>query len=159
MSDAEARLSQQEEKDKRTTTDRRKTPTKPFSRYTISGKRRKARRQDEDKNYYVDWYETRDFIFILSIVLLCILDAFFTLKIITNGGIEVNPLMVNFIARSPAACLAFKYIVTVVCMIVILMHKNFLIFGLIKAYAAIYLIFGIYLILIIYEAYFYFSHG
>jgi len=139
--------------------DRRKNPTKPFSRYTIIGKRRKARRAEEDQNYYVDWYETRDFIFILSIVLLCILDAFFTLRIITNGGSEVNPLMINFIARSPVACLALKYVVTVICLIIILMHKNFIIFNKLRAYTVIYLIFAIYLVLVGYEAYFYFSHG
>ena len=159
MSKSDEQLSPRKQDYKRILRDRRKRPTKPLSRYTIIGKRRKARRQEEDQNYYVDWYETRDFIFVLSIVLLCICDAFFTLRIITHGGTEVNPLMIKFIARSPAACLAFKYLVTVFCMIIILMHKNFLLFGKIKAYYVIYLIFGIYLILVIYEAYFYFSHG
>jgi len=145
--------------DRRTRTDRRKTSTKPFSRYIIKGRRAKARRTVEDKNYYVDRYELHHFILILLIMTLCVLDAYFTLKILNLGGTELNPLMIGLIDRAPFVCLLVKYLITAACLVVILIHKNFVVFNRVKASFFIYVIFFLYLILVLYEALFFFSHS
>lgn len=138
--------------------DRRKSPTKPFTKYIFKGQRRKACRLDEDRNYYVDRYDARYLALTLSIMLLCVFDAYFTLKIIHFGGREINPLMIGFIDRNPEWCLAVKYLLTAISLVVLLVHKNFIVFGRVKARYIIYLIFSLYFILVLYEGALFFSH-
>ncbi len=145
--------------DRRNRTDRRKKPTKPFSHYTIKGRREKARRAEEDKNYYVDRYEAHHFVLILLIMVLCVLDAYFTVKILHVGGTELNPLMIGLINKAPLVCLLIKFLITAACLVVILVHKNFVVFNKIKASFFIVVIFFLYLILVLYEALFFFSHS
>jgi len=144
--------------EKRKQTDRRRTPTKPFSRHMIKGRRKQARRVEEDKNYYVDRYEPHYLVFVLLILVLCVLDAYLTLKILHYGGTELNPLMITFIERDPFGCLLVKYLITAICLVVILIHKNFIVFGKVRAYYFIYVIFFLYLVLVLYEAIFFLSH-
>ena len=76
--------------------DQRRAPTRPLSRHSLRGRRKKARRQEEDTNYYVDRYEPRYLILISLILALCVLDAYLTLKIIDLGGRELNRFMLVF---------------------------------------------------------------
>jgi len=122
------------------------------------GRRKKARRQGEDRNYYVDRYEPRYFILISLILALCVLDAYFTLKIFDFGGKELNRLMLIFVYKKPISALVFKYLVTAVSIIFILIHKNFIVFGKIKVFYLIYVFFSVYLILVAYEAIVFFNH-
>lgn len=144
--------------ERRNTTDHRRTPTRPLSRYSLWGHRKKARRKAEDKNYYVDWYEPRYFILISLILALCVLDAYFTLKIIDFGGEELNRLMFVFIYKRPISALVSKYLVTAASIIFILIHKNFLVFGKIRVFYLIYAFFFVYLALVAYEAVIFFNH-
>ena len=142
--------------EKRKQSDRRKSPTRPFGKYMFKGKRRHARREEEDQNYYVDHYDAKYLALVLSIVLLCVFDAYFTLKIIHQGGKELNPLMIKILDRFPEISLFMKYIVTVISLIILLVHKNFVLFGKVKAYFFLYVIFSLYLILVLYEVFFLF---
>jgi hypothetical protein len=144
--------------ERRSTTDLRRTPTRPLSRYSLRGRRKKARREAEDKNYYVDRYESSLFLFISLILALCVLDAYFTLKIIDFGGKELNRLMLVFIYSRPVSALVFKYLVTAISIIIILVHKNFIIFGRVRVLYLIYVFFFVYLTLVAYEAVVFFSH-
>jgi hypothetical protein len=144
--------------EKRHRPDQRSVPTRPLSRHSLRGYRRKARRQEEDRNYYVDRYEPRYLILISLILVLCILDAYLTLKIIDLGGRELNRFMLVFINRTPVAALVFKYLVTAVSIVFILIHKNFLVFGRLRVSSLIYIFFCVYLTLIAYEAVVFFNH-
>ena len=142
--------------DKRKKSDRRKFPTRPFSKYIFKGKRRHARREEEDLNYYVDRYDAKYLALILSILVLCVLDAYFTLKIIHYGGKELNPLMIKFLDKFPEISLLMKYLVTVICLVILLVHKNYILFRKVKAYFFLYVIFSLYFILVLYEVFFLF---
>jgi hypothetical protein len=144
--------------ERRHITDHRRAPTRPLSRYSLWGRRKKARREGEDRNYYVDRYEPRYFILISLILALCVLDAYFTLKIIDFGGKELNRLMLIFVYKKPISALVFKYLVTAVSIIFILIHKNFIVFGKIKVFYLIYVFFSVYLTLVAYEAIVFFNH-
>lgn len=139
--------------DRRKLSDRRCTPTKPLSRHSLRGERKKARRAGEDKHYYVDWYESHYFIMIVLILILCVMDAYLTLKILHLGGKELNPLMLLFFNKHPMLSMVFKYLVTTASIIVILIHKNFIVFGKVKVYHFIYAVLAVYLVLITYESY------
>jgi len=138
--------------------DQRRGPTRPLSRHSLRGRRKKARRQEEDANYYVDRYEPRYLILISLILALCVLDAYLTLKIIDLGGRELNRFMLIFVNKTPVAALVFKYLVTAVSIVFILIHKNFLVFGKVRVASLIYVFFWVYLILIAYEAVVFFNH-
>jgi hypothetical protein len=140
--------------ERRKLTDRRKFPTRPFSKYIFKGRRRQARRKEEDHNYYVDHYDAKYLALVLSIVVLCVFDAYFTLKIIHYGGRELNPLMIKFLDRFPELSLLMKYIVTVISLVILLVHKNFVLFRKVKAYFFLYVIFMLYFLLVLYEVFF-----
>ena len=140
--------------EKRTHLDRRRSPTRPFSRYIFKGRRKHARRVLENWNYYVDRYEARYLALVLSIVVLCVFDAYFTLKIIHFGGKELNPLVIKFLDKFPELSLIMKYLVTVISLVIILVHKNFILFGRVKAFFFLYMIFFLYLLLVLYEVFF-----
>jgi len=142
--------------DRRKQSDRRKFPTRPFSKYMFKGKRRHARREEEDQNYYVDRYDAKYLALVLSILLLCVFDAYFTLKIIHDGGKELNPLMIKFLDRFPEMSLLVKYLITVISLVILLVHKNFILFGKVKAYFFLYVIFFLYFFLVFYEFFFLF---
>jgi len=125
----------------------------------LRGRRKKARRQEEDSNYYVDRYEPRYLILISLILILCILDAYFTLKIIDLGGKELNRFMLVFINTKPVVALVFKYLVTAVSIVFILIHKNFLIFGKLRVSLLIYIFFSVYVTLVVYEAVVFYNHA
>jgi len=132
--------------------DRRQAPTKPFSRYTLRGRRMKSWR-DTDVNYYVDRYETRYFAVICAALLLCVLDAYFTIKILHIGGTELNALMRALIDKNPALAIVAKYLGLAVSIVIILIHKNFVVFGRLKVRHLLYAVFVLYGVLVSYEAY------
>lgn len=139
--------------EKRQLKDRRLKPTRPISRYTFIGRRDKARRFNELDNYYVDKYESHLLILISFIMIFCFLDAFISLKIFQLGGSEGNPLMSIFIKKNLILSFVVKFLFSAIFIIFLIIHKNFKLFGVIKTYLFIYLIFSIYFLLVLYEFY------
>ena len=143
--------------EKRRLSDRRRSPTKPLSRYSLKGLRSQARRSGENKNYYVDRYEPRFFILITLTLLLCVLDAYFTLKILQAGGKELNPFMLRIMEKHPGLALTAKYLITAVGIGILVVFKNFVVFGRVRVRSLIYVFFFLYLLLVSYEIYFYYT--
>lgn len=143
--------------EKRQVPDRRSRPTKPFSRYSLKGFRSRSRRSGEDKNYYVDRYEPRYFVLITLILLLCVLDAYFTLKILQAGGKELNPFMLRIMNKNPVLALVIKYLITAAGIAVLIVFKNFVVFRRIRVSSLIPVVFLIYLFLVVFEISFYYS--
>ncbi len=128
-----------------------------MSRYIFKGRRRKARRREEDRNYYVDRYELRYLLLITAILILCFLDAYFTLTLLRFGGFELNPFMLLLMNKDIALALISKYLITVFCLIFFLLHKNFRIFKWIRINSLIYGVLWVYLALVSVEFYWIFS--
>ena len=133
--------------------DRRLKPTRPISRYTFIGRRKKARRFSELDNYYVDKYESHLLILISFIMIFCFLDAYISLKLFQFGGSEGNPLMSIFMKKNLFLSLVMKFLLSAIFIIFLLIHKNFKIFSVIRTYLFIYFIFSIYFLLVLYEFY------
>jgi len=113
----------------------------------------KSRREEEGANYYVDRYGSRYFAVVSATLLLCVLDAYLTLRILRFGGNELNPLMLLFIDRKPTLAMIAKYLGTAACIIIILVHKNFVVFGRLKVGYFLYVIFIVYGAVVSYEAF------
>jgi hypothetical protein len=83
-----------EDRDRRTGKDRRRKPTPALSRYTLLGRRRRIRRKsDQERGGYIDHYSGGLFIALILIASLNILDSFFTILVLNDGGWELNPIV------------------------------------------------------------------
>jgi len=116
--------------DRRLATDRRSRSTTPLSRHSLGGNRRYARRIDDHVKggYYIDSYEPKLLMTILGILLLCVADSYMTLKIIANGGVELNILMELLISESIFLFIIGKYLMTSGSLIFLVAHRNFKVF-------------------------------
>lgn len=104
---------------------------------------------------YTNTYESHYLVLILSILLLCILDAHFTLHLLQMGGVELNPIMIVLLEKNVALSLVLKYLITAAGLIFLLVHKNFRIFGNIRVSGLIYFVFILYVFLVLAEAHAY----
>lgn len=104
--------------------DRRERPTKPWSAWFTPHRRARGRR-DTDHSSYVDRYTRRDVALLLTVFLLNVGDAFFTMLWLSRGGKEANPFMDFFLDIGPGAFLIQKCLIVGFWLVLLLVHKNF----------------------------------
>jgi hypothetical protein len=111
---------------RRTAPDRREKPTPILSRYTMLGRRKDVRRdEDRRRHIYVDQYSLRFFLLLMAILLLGTADAFLTLyHVHVNNAEELNPIMDFFLGIGPRIFFNVKYVLTALCLTVLCLHKN-----------------------------------
>lgn len=97
-----------------------------FSRYTFfGGRRRGGRRTGEHEGIYVDRYNPGMVVLFLAILILNILDAYFTLVYIQCGGTEANPVAQVFLDLGEIPFILVKSVAIGICLLVLIMHKTF----------------------------------
>jgi hypothetical protein len=111
----------------RRSTDRRVAGTPMLSRYTLFGGRRAGdRRSPQSSNQYVDRYPVGLAVSLVTIGVLCALDAVFTLLHLQKGGGEMNPIMDRLMQTAgPVNFLVLKCAITNLGLVVLCLHKNF----------------------------------
>ncbi len=110
----------------RINSDRRRRPTPAISRFAILGGRRTIRRRGTDPaTYYVDRLGGPVWLVLLAIFLFQVLDAYFTLAHLRNGGVELNPLMGRLIDWGDALFIGVKLSVSAMGLWFLGIHKNF----------------------------------
>lgn len=116
------------------------------------GRRRDGRRAGDVVNRYVDRYEARWRVISLAILTLCGLDAMFTLQFFSTGSLEeANPLMRSLLEICIHAFWSMKFLWTVLGLLVLLVHKNFIVFGRLRVEQLLYAVLAMYGALIAYE--------
>jgi hypothetical protein len=132
-------------------------PTAFFSKYSFRGRRKINRRStDPDYNYYVDRYGVKSIAAFMIILILCVIDAKITIRIVEAGGREINPIMDWALSLGATWFQIIKFTVTAICLFFLILHKNFIIFGgLIDVRTIVTVILLIYSVLILYELYIY----
>ena len=89
------------------------------------GRRQQVRRRvDRDRVLYMDRYSKPVFRLIVLILLLSVLDAFFTLLLIDHGAVELNPLMAFYLNIGPTPFVVVKYCLTSLSIFVLLVYSN-----------------------------------
>jgi hypothetical protein len=111
--------------DRRLNVDRRDAPTRGWDSLLGFYRRTKGRRKGESENVYVDSYTRQDVALTIGVLILNILDAFFTLRWLEVGGGEGNPLMEMLIRANDMLFLLQKCIVVGLWLIILVVHKNF----------------------------------
>jgi len=69
-------------------------------------------------------HDSKTFAMILLIISLSILDAFFTLEIISLGGTETNPIMRYYLEHGPLVFFIVKYLLTSASILLVLALKE-----------------------------------
>jgi len=116
----------EERLNKRTTKDRRKQPTPALSRYTFFGRRRTIRRKpDRRGGGYVDRYSSTLLFFLIAIVGLNLLDAFFTMMILDLKGWEANLVVRSVISLCGTKFWIWKFSIVSVCLALLCLHSRF----------------------------------
>ena len=114
-------------------------------------RRRGPRRFSDHRGYYVDWYEPRLLAVSLGILVLCCIDAWFTLTLLGEGAKEVNVLMDMLIQRDVNTFVHIKLGVTAVGLVYLVVHSSFRLRGLVLVRHVLYLLLGSYVLLFIYQ--------
>ena len=119
----------------------------------FGGKRVKIRRQaDTRRIFYVDQFSPGLFAVVVSILLLGVTDALFTLWLLNHGAYEINPIMKYFLEIGPYTFFYFKYFITIASVICLLMFRNVVIRGIkITARSVLYFVLVIYMALVAWE--------
>lgn len=94
----------------------------------LFGRRRSIRRRTDRKTHiYVDLYGHYLLISLLLIILLSVLDAYFTIFHIEKGAREINPFMNFLIGYGNVHFFIIKYILTALGLILLCIYKSLLI--------------------------------
>ncbi|HEX5136771.1 MAG TPA: DUF5658 family protein [Planctomycetota bacterium] len=106
--------------------DRRERATGLFSRHWLVGRRKTGRRDGEAANIYVDRYSAWDWVLVLGVLGLSLLDMVFTLVHLEAGGTEANPVMAWALEwGGHDGFKAVKIATTVIGLLVLLVHVRF----------------------------------
>lgn len=93
--------------DRRRSTDRRRLTLRTFIQGGLTPRRRGGRRAHE-QDALIDWHEPHLLFLALTILLLSVADAFFTLTLMTVGANEANPVLAFVLEEHPKLFAALK---------------------------------------------------
>ena len=131
--------------------DRRRFTWRTLFGTLFVSRRRNSRREEDLYNSYIDWYGPWPLIATVLITMMCCLDAFFTLILISNGAVEMNIFMDWLIQRDIQTFAVVKMAVTSVALVVLVMHFNFRIYRVIAVRYLMYALVPVYMALIAHE--------
>ena len=106
----------------------RRSQSRPTLKYLLLGGRRKSPRRQSDREdfIYVDQYHPWLMAAIVLLLILSLLDGFFTLYLIEHGAAEKNPIMAYFLNFGVWPFMTAKFILTCSAILIILVfHKYF----------------------------------
>ena len=111
--------------ERRSGSDRRQQAHYNLKRIFKPGSRENVRREaDRERITFLDRYSPTLFICITLILVLSILDAVFTLYLVSKGATEINPVMAYYLDVGPRAFLMVKYGLTCFSILVLLLCSN-----------------------------------
>ena len=116
--------------ERRNVPDRRQEPTSPWGAFFLTGRRRRNRRADDQRQpYFADRFSAMAFLGVLALVAASLLDAIFTMQLLFAGGREINPLMDCLLVYGIGPFVFGKYVLTVGGLPLLLIFKNHYLFG------------------------------
>ena len=104
--------------------DRRKYRKASLKYYFLGGRRKSVKYKSEKHIPIVDQYDAKILICSILILILCILDGYFTIYLSTKGTLTINPLMKNVFLTGPSIYISVRIIITLISIICLqLLHK------------------------------------
>lgn len=133
------------------TADRRETTIHTLLGALFKQRRRGGRRTEDGVNSYVDWYDHKPLAATLLIILLCSIDAFLTLILLSHGAVELNIFMDWLIKEDIQIFAIVKMLMTGLALIVLVMHFNFKVYRYVSVRYLMYALVPAYSLLIAHE--------
>lgn len=140
--------------ERRNRVERRTAAASPFSHHRLMGRRRGDRRSVASTTdaHISDLYPRHLLYITTTILLCCALDAHNTLRLITMGAVELNPLMDVVLQQSSSLFVMSKFALTGLALLILVPHhQERFFFKLFTAKQALYFALAIYLLLIFYQ--------
>ncbi|ABA58161.1 conserved hypothetical protein [Nitrosococcus oceani ATCC 19707] len=124
-----------------------------FNYWGHQGRRGYIRRREDLANSYLDKYPASLWWLIVAVLILCFMDAIFTLSLLQHGAKEINPLMAELINFSIPLFAGVKMAVTGVGLVGLIIHHNFIVFRIFRVQQFIYGFLLLYSGLVVYESF------
>jgi hypothetical protein len=141
-----------EARDRRSRPDRRQRIWWSLLYGSIRPRRRRPARRVEDGRFHVlDWHATHLWAVSIGILILSVVDAFLTLKLLSAGAVEVNPFMALFVSGNAAVFAGLKMAITGVCVALMVLLAGYRFMRVLRVEVILYGILMAYLILIGHE--------
>lgn len=137
--------------DSRQVVDRRGTGWRTVFYGFMRSRRRAHRRHSEVEPIFTDWHHPWLFFLGTGIMLLSTLDAFFTVKLLEQGAIEVNPLMSAVMGKGTVLFPAIKMLLTAFGILVLVYLARSRLFNKLRAGTILTMFFSLYCCLVCYE--------
>lgn len=112
--------------------DRRRLSWRTWVYGARHARRTEPRRDQDHSGYYCDRFDTRSFLLATAILVMCLVDSFFTLHLLSHGAVEINPLMNYLIQTDIRLFTSTKALMTGACLVLLFMLLNFRAFGRIR---------------------------
>lgn len=113
--------------------------------------RRVAERRTGTPAGYVDRYPTSVVLAAVALFTLAVADAYCTLILLEAGAREANPVMAALLEGAPAWFVPVKLTITAAGVLVLVLHKNFSLFGKLPVLRLMHGLLGLYGCLIAYQ--------
>lgn len=137
--------------ERRTGRERRTRSLTAYWRGALTPRRRSGRRSLDHIYPVVDWHPARVFALVMVILCLCVTDGVLTIVLVSNGAIEVNPVMALFVPHSLGLFVAVKLTLTTAGVMVLVACSRMRLFRTIPGETLLYAILACYVALVIYE--------
>lgn len=121
---------------------------------SFNPRRRNPSRRTRDTRYQsVDWHASHLLLIAISILLLSVCDAFLTLRLLTDGAEEANPVMAALLERNSAAFAVMKMSMTGFSVVLMVFLARYRFMRLVRVELALYATLLAYVALVGYEVY------
>ncbi len=117
----------------------------------VRSRRRAHRRQSEVEPLFTDWHHPWLFFLATGTMLLSSMDAFFTLRLLELGAVEVNPVMAMVMGHSTAVFAVTKMLLTGFGILALVFMARSRIFNRIRTGIFLTVFFSFYCCLVCYE--------
>ena len=117
----------------------------------LRSRRREHRRAAEGEPVFIDWHHPWLFFLAVGTMLLSCLDAFFTLRLLDRGAIEVNPVMALAISHGTFAFTASKMLMTGLGILMLVFLSRSKLFNRVRTGLFLTLFFSIYACVVCYQ--------
>jgi hypothetical protein len=117
----------------------------------LRSRRRDRRRSAEGEPVFIDWHHPWLFFLAVTTMALSCLDAFFTLRLLERGAIEVNPIMAFAINRGALTFTASKMLMTGLGILMLVFLSRSRLFDRVRTGFLLTIFFVVYACLVCYE--------
>ena len=117
----------------------------------MNPRRRNGRRTTDLYRPIVDWHGPWLFASSMLILVLCVADAFLTLRLLAGGAMEANPFMALYVYGDAQRFAIVKLALTGAGVLTLVSLARFQVFRVLRAQVLVHVVLVAYLVLVVYE--------